>query len=189
MFEFLQQYEVYIMVLIFTIISTIFYSIRNIYLARESTKEVLIFNGIYICVNTLVTRNLVQGSDTALVVLVSLISSEIGYFCGLFIKNKFDPSISNKEDKMWLFSIECEDKLADKFMKAYGESAGIKRIRINETQQQFVCSSKERSKYIRNFIEIYQLKHTIEEIWNFKNKKLSYEEGITMKNKIDSMEI
>ena len=182
--EFIQNNFNYVFVLLFTIISTSIYTLKTIYISKEKTLEVLITNALYVCANTMVTRFIVKG-DTMFTVLVSTISSEIGYVCGFALKNKMDPSMQ-KEDKLWVFDVKCSDDLADRFMRVYGDKEGIKLIRVNDNQQEFVCSSKHKSKFVRNLIEVYGLEHTIQERFNFKHNKLTPEESVAIRNTLEA---
>lgn len=182
--EFIKININYIIVVIFTILSTSVYTIKTIYISKEKTTQVLITNALYVLLNTMVTRSLVKG-NTLIILLVSVLSSELGYFLGFKIKTKIDPSMQ-KEDKLWVFNIKCDTNLAEKFMKSIGNNYNIKHIIINENEQEFICSNKTKSKQIRNFIEVYDLEHTIEEKFSFKRNKLSNDEKKEIKNKIEN---
>ena len=182
--DFIQNNFNYVFVLLFTIISTSIYTLKTIYISKEKTMEVLITNALYVCANTMVTRFVVKG-DTLFTVLVSTISSEIGYVCGFALKNRMDPSMQ-KEDKLWVFDVKCSDDLADRFMRVYGDREGIKLIRVNDNQQEFVCSNKHKSKFVRNLIEVYGLEHTIQERFNFKHNKLTPEESMDIRNTLEA---
>lgn len=182
--EFISSLFIYILIFILTIISTAIYALKTVYISKEKTKAVLLTNGLYIIFNTIITRSIVKGNAIP-VVIISMIASEIGYFLGLNLKNIFDPSMQ-KEDKLWVFDVKCSDDLAKRFMLKYGNAENIQHVRINSNQQEFICSSKPKSKLVRNLIEVYNLEHTIQERFNFKHKKLTEEETKEIKNNLES---